>query len=84
MANFLRQPHFIVWDNSDLTTHEVMGGLKNVYAIGAGDLFACLNDCLARHFKQGMLGGTSTCLEISRDLSRTLENIYLAQNLSQY
>ncbi|KAL5719792.1 glycerol-3-phosphate dehydrogenase (NAD(+)) [Ranunculus cassubicifolius] len=32
---FLRQPHFIVWDNSDLITHEVMGGLKNVYAIGA-------------------------------------------------
>lgn len=36
LANFLRQPHFIVWDNSDLITHEVMGGLKNVYAIGAG------------------------------------------------
>eukprot|EP00271_Cylindrocystis_brebissonii_P003578 TRINITY_DN146_c0_g1_i4.p2 TRINITY_DN146_c0_g1~~TRINITY_DN146_c0_g1_i4.p2 ORF type:complete len:213 (+),score=37.85 TRINITY_DN146_c0_g1_i4:2229-2867(+) len=26
----------MVWDNSDLVTHEVMGGLKNVYAIGAG------------------------------------------------
>ncbi len=36
LARFLRQPHFVVWDNSDLTTHEVMGGLKNVYAIGAG------------------------------------------------
>lgn len=36
LAKFLRQPHFIVWDNSDLITHEVMGGLKNVYAIGAG------------------------------------------------
>ncbi|CAH8265576.1 unnamed protein product [Arabidopsis lyrata] len=36
LAKFLRQPHFIVWDNSDLVTHEVMGGLKNVYAIGAG------------------------------------------------
>ncbi|XWS43111.1 hypothetical protein CRYUN_Cryun16bG0074000 [Craigia yunnanensis] len=35
LANFLRHPHFIVWDNSDLVTHEVMGGLKNVYAIGA-------------------------------------------------
>ncbi|KAK8953417.1 putative glycerol-3-phosphate dehydrogenase [NAD(+)] 1, cytosolic [Platanthera guangdongensis] len=35
LAKFLRQPHFIVWDNSDLVTHEVMGGLKNVYAIGA-------------------------------------------------
>ena len=36
LAHFLRQPHFVVWDNSDLVTHEVMGGLKNVYAIGAG------------------------------------------------
>ncbi|XP_010547316.1 PREDICTED: glycerol-3-phosphate dehydrogenase [NAD(+)] At3g07690, cytosolic [Tarenaya hassleriana] len=36
LAKFLRQPHFIVWDNGDLVTHEVMGGLKNVYAIGAG------------------------------------------------
>ncbi|KAI4382974.1 hypothetical protein MLD38_008862 [Melastoma candidum] len=36
LASFLRQPHFIVWDNGDLVTHEVMGGLKNVYAIGAG------------------------------------------------
>lgn len=36
LARFLRQPHFIVWDNGDLVTHEVMGGLKNVYAIGAG------------------------------------------------
>ena len=36
LAKFLRHPHFIVWDNSDLVTHEVMGGLKNVYAIGAG------------------------------------------------
>lgn len=38
MAKFLRQPHFIVWDNGDLVTHEVMGGLKNVYAIGAGKI----------------------------------------------
>lgn len=38
LAKFLRQPQFIVWDNSDLVTHEVMGGLKNVYAIGAGKL----------------------------------------------
>lgn len=36
LAKFLRHPHFIVWDNGDLVTHEVMGGLKNVYAIGAG------------------------------------------------
>ncbi|KAH9609040.1 hypothetical protein KSS87_007654 [Heliosperma pusillum] len=38
LALFMRQPHFIVWDNGDLVTHEVMGGLKNVYAIGA-DIF---------------------------------------------
>ena len=44
LAKFLRQPHFIVWDNSDLVTHEVMGGLKNVYAIGAGKLLInCYN-----------------------------------------
>lgn len=42
LAKFLRQPHFIVWDNSDLVTHEVMGGLKNVYAIGAGKFTASL------------------------------------------
>lgn len=45
LARFLRQPHFIVWDNGDLVTHEVMGGLKNVYAIGAGkflSVFVCI------------------------------------------
>ncbi|CAK9259423.1 unnamed protein product [Sphagnum jensenii] len=44
LAQFLRQPHFVVWDNSDLTTHEVMGGLKNVYAIGAGMAGALTNE----------------------------------------
>ncbi|KAJ8646300.1 hypothetical protein MRB53_008048 [Persea americana] len=44
LAKFLRQPHFIVWDNSDLATHEVMGGLKNVYAIGAGMVAALTNE----------------------------------------
>ena len=39
LAMFLRQPHFIVWDNGDLVTHEIMGGLKNVYAIGAGKFY---------------------------------------------
>ena len=39
IAQFFRQPHFIVWGNEDLVTHEVMGGLKNVYAIGAGTQF---------------------------------------------
>ncbi|KAE8731212.1 ZNF593 protein [Hibiscus syriacus] len=41
LAKFVRLPHFIVWDNSDLVTHEVIGGLKNVYAIGAGE-FLCI------------------------------------------
>ncbi|XP_043725247.1 probable glycerol-3-phosphate dehydrogenase [NAD(+)] 1, cytosolic [Telopea speciosissima] len=44
LARFLRQPHFTVWDNSDLVTHEVMGGLKNVYAIGAGMVAALTNE----------------------------------------
>ncbi|CAK9147506.1 unnamed protein product [Ilex paraguariensis] len=44
LARFLRQPHFIVWDNGDLVTHEVMGGLKNVYAIGAGMIAALTNE----------------------------------------
>ncbi|KAF4361086.1 hypothetical protein CsatB_018749 [Cannabis sativa] len=44
LATFLRQPHFIVWDNGDLVTHEVMGGLKNVYAIGAGMVAALTNE----------------------------------------
>ncbi|KAL6498463.1 hypothetical protein OROHE_026560 [Orobanche hederae] len=44
LAKFLRHPHFIVWDNSDLVTHEVMGGLKNVYAIGAGMVAALTNE----------------------------------------
>ncbi|KAB5565084.1 hypothetical protein DKX38_005138 [Salix brachista] len=44
LARFLRQPNFIVWDNGDLITHEVMGGLKNVYAIGAGMVAALTNE----------------------------------------
>ncbi|XP_059433953.1 probable glycerol-3-phosphate dehydrogenase [NAD(+)] 1, cytosolic [Corylus avellana] len=44
LAKFLRQPHFVVWDNGDLVTHEVMGGLKNVYAIGAGMIAALTNE----------------------------------------
>ncbi|PIA48309.1 hypothetical protein AQUCO_01400721v1 [Aquilegia coerulea] len=44
LAKFLRQPHFIVWDNRDLITHEVMGGLKNVYALGAGMVAALTNE----------------------------------------
>ncbi|KAH7279366.1 hypothetical protein KP509_37G016400 [Ceratopteris richardii] len=44
LAKLLRQPHFMVWENPDLVTHEVMGGLKNVYAIGAGMVAALTNE----------------------------------------
>lgn len=44
LSRFLRQPHFMVWENPDLVTHEVMGGLKNAYAIGAGkSIIFCLH-----------------------------------------
>jgi len=36
LAAVLSQPRLSVWHNRDVITHEVMGGLKNVYAIGAG------------------------------------------------
>ncbi|KAJ7554386.1 hypothetical protein O6H91_06G138100 [Diphasiastrum complanatum] len=44
LAKFLRHHHFVVWDNCDLVTHEMMGGLKNVYAIGAGMVAALTNE----------------------------------------
>eukprot|EP00898_Chlorokybus_atmophyticus_P004107 jgi/Chlat1/4698/Chrsp3S00443 len=44
LAAFLKDPNFMVWDNKDLVTHEMMGGLKNVYAIGAGIVAAVTND----------------------------------------
>ncbi|CAE7247330.1 GPDHC1 [Symbiodinium natans] len=36
LAAMFQQPQMSVWHNRDVITHEVMGGLKNVYAIGAG------------------------------------------------
>jgi len=36
LAAMLGHPQLSVWHNRDVITHEVMGGLKNVYAIGAG------------------------------------------------
>jgi len=45
LSRFLRSPNFVVWDNPDVITHEVMGGLKNVYAIGAGIISAASNHC---------------------------------------
>lgn len=44
VAAFLRQRNFIVWGHRDLVTHEVMGGLKNVYAIGAGLVAGLTNE----------------------------------------
>jgi len=32
----LSQPQLCVWHNRDVITHEVMGGLKNVYAVASG------------------------------------------------
>ncbi|KAJ8908382.1 hypothetical protein NDN08_005091 [Rhodosorus marinus] len=36
LASLIRNDSFVVWDNPDIVNHEIMGGLKNVYAIGAG------------------------------------------------
>merc|ERR1712118_29542 len=36
LADLLSQSQLSVWHNRDVITHEVMGGLKNVYAIAAG------------------------------------------------
>jgi glycerol-3-phosphate dehydrogenase (NAD+) len=36
LAELLSAPQLSVWHNRDVITHEVMGGLKNVYAIAAG------------------------------------------------
>lgn len=44
LAEFLRSPNFVVWDHPDVITHEVMGGLKNVYAIGNGIVSAATQD----------------------------------------
>jgi glycerol-3-phosphate dehydrogenase (NAD+) len=36
LADMLSQPQLSVWHNRDVITHEVMGGLKNVYAVASG------------------------------------------------
>jgi len=36
LAELLSESQLSVWHNRDVITHEVMGGLKNVYAIAAG------------------------------------------------
>merc|ERR1712118_251362 len=36
LADLFSQSQLSVWHNRDVITHEVMGGLKNVYAIAAG------------------------------------------------
>eukprot|EP00184_Porphyridium_aerugineum_P008275 CAMPEP_0184691380 /NCGR_PEP_ID=MMETSP0313-20130426/254_1 /TAXON_ID=2792 /ORGANISM="Porphyridium aerugineum, Strain SAG 1380-2" /LENGTH=569 /DNA_ID=CAMNT_0027149081 /DNA_START=136 /DNA_END=1845 /DNA_ORIENTATION=- len=45
LADFLRNPSFVVWDHCDVIMHEVMGGLKNVYAIGAGIISSATQNC---------------------------------------
>mmetsp|Transcript_2088 Transcript_2088/g.6236 ORF Transcript_2088/g.6236 Transcript_2088/m.6236 type:complete len:477 (+) Transcript_2088:170-1600(+) len=44
LAEFFRNSSFVVWDNPDIVNHEVMGGLKNVYAIGAGIIKAAAHN----------------------------------------
>lgn len=41
---FLRNSNFVCWNNSDVITHEVMGGLKNAYSIGMGIITAATNN----------------------------------------
>lgn len=74
LAKFLRQPHFIVWDNSDLVTHEVMGGLKNVYAIGAGNLLLLL-----KMFEYGLIiNAVFVTLVLLIVMKRTLYFLFLS------
>jgi len=40
----LRNSNFVCWNNSDVITHEVMGGLKNAYSIGMGIITAATNN----------------------------------------
>eukprot|EP00049_Salpingoeca_infusionum_P001903 m.51906 g.51906 ORF g.51906 m.51906 type:complete len:467 (+) comp11267_c0_seq1:173-1573(+) len=44
LANLIRNPNFVVWSSEDVITHEVLGGLKNVYAIGMGITTAATNN----------------------------------------
>ncbi|EDQ88917.1 uncharacterized protein MONBRDRAFT_8394 [Monosiga brevicollis MX1] len=44
MAEFLRNSNFVCWNNADVITHEVLGGLKNVYSLGMGIITAATND----------------------------------------
>ncbi|XP_061353875.1 probable glycerol-3-phosphate dehydrogenase [NAD(+)] 1, cytosolic isoform X1 [Gastrolobium bilobum] len=79
IAKFLRQPHFIVWDNSDLVTHEVMGGLKNVYAIGAAYIwFLIYNIYISCFFS--LLSGMVAALT---NESATSKSVYFAHCTSE-
>lgn len=44
LAEFIRNDNFVVWTSPDMITHEVLGGLKNVYAIGMGITTAATNN----------------------------------------
>ncbi|TYI10498.1 hypothetical protein ES332_A09G145200v1 [Gossypium tomentosum] len=87
LAKFLRQPHFIVWDNSDLVTHEVMGGLKNVYAIGAepeklaGPLLADTYVTLLKG-RNAWYGQMLAKGELSRDMGDSISGKGMIQGVS--
>lgn len=44
ITSFFYEHSFVVWASSDVITHEVLGGLKNVYAIGMGIVTAATNN----------------------------------------
>lgn len=54
---FLRQSHFNVWDHNDLLMHEVVRGLKNVFAIGVGNFnfFLIVNSSYSYFFLKNKL-----------------------------
>ncbi|KAG8371992.1 hypothetical protein BUALT_Bualt12G0020400 [Buddleja alternifolia] len=92
LAKFLRQPHFIVWDNSDLVTHEVMGDLKNVYAIGAepeklaGPLLAANTYVTLLKRRNAWEQGVQAILQALRDenLNDPRDRIEIAQSHAIY
>jgi len=77
LASLIRNDSFVVWDNPDIVNHEIMGGLKNVYAIGAGIIKGAANNSatsMAVYF-------SNACAEmvfISQLLTGVRDPVYLA------
>jgi len=77
LASLIRNASFVVWDNPDIVNHEIMGGLKNVYAIGAGIIKGAANNSatsMAVYF-------SNACAEmvfISQLLTGVRDPVYLA------